>query len=91
MENSQEYVSIYPAPPTLEEYDSKSIFKWSKADMTSEFSFSYTGCLPKTKEPSLPYCLRITGEVTFSSWIRTRVGDSISYDYKRYTKRTSLG
>ena len=34
-------------------------FKRSKASLNSEFSFSKTGYLTKTKEPSLPYYLPI--------------------------------
>ena len=33
------------------------LFKWSKADLNSEFSFSKTDCLIKAKESSLPYYL----------------------------------
>ena len=29
--------------------------------MNSEFSFSYTSCLTKAEEPSLPYCLPVAG------------------------------
>ena len=41
--------------------DTWTIFKWSKAGFHSKFSFSKTGCLTKTKEPSRPYNLPITG------------------------------
>ena len=36
-------------------WDTRSIFKLSLAGLNSEFSFSYTGCLTKTKENILPY------------------------------------
>ena len=36
-----------------EGWDTRSIFKWSLTVLNSEFSFSYTGCLTKTKEPSM--------------------------------------
>ena len=42
--------------------DTKSIFKRSKAGLNSEFSFSYTGCLTKTREPSLYNYLPLVGE-----------------------------
>ena len=37
--------------------------------LNSEFSFSYTGCLNKAKEPKLPYYLPITS-VRFNDYTR---------------------
>ena len=42
-------------------YDTRSIFKRSLTGLNSEFSFSYTSCFTKAKEPSLSYYLPITG------------------------------
>ena len=39
----------------------RSIFKQSLTGLNSEFSFSYTSCLTKAEEPSLPYYLPIAG------------------------------
>ena len=39
--------------------DTRSIFKWSKADVNSEFYFSLTGCLTKTKELSILHYLPV--------------------------------
>ena len=36
------------------------IFKWSKADLNLEFSFSETGCLIKAKELGHSYYLSLT-------------------------------
>ena len=35
--------------------DTRSIFKQSLISLNSEFSLSFTSCLTKVKEPSLPY------------------------------------
>ena len=48
-------VYIYPTPPPQEEYNTRSIFKWSTVGLNSEFSFSLTGCLTKVKEFGIPY------------------------------------
>ena len=42
-------------------YDTRSIFKPSLTGLNSEFFFSYTSCLKKAKEPSLPNYLAIAG------------------------------
>ena len=42
-------------------YDTRSISKQSLTSWNLEFSFSWTGCLTKAKEPSLPYYLPIAG------------------------------
>ena len=39
----------------------KVIFKRSLTGLNSEYSFSYTSCLAKAEEPSLPYYLPIAG------------------------------
>ena len=41
--------------------DTRSIFKRSLTGLNSKFSFSYTSCLTKAEEPSLPYYLPIAG------------------------------
>ena len=45
--------------------DTRSIFKWYKAGLNTEFSFFYTGCLINVKEPSLPYYLLIVEKRTY--------------------------
>ena len=52
---------IFTNPSTRAGYDIRSIFKRSLTGLTSEFSFSYTSCLTKAEETSLPYYLPITG------------------------------
>ena len=41
--------------------NTRSIFKQSLTGFNAEFSFSYTGCHTKIKEPSLPYYISIAG------------------------------
>ena len=53
--------SYLPNPSARAGYDTRSIFKRSLTGLNSEFSFSYTSCLTKTEEPSLPYYLPIAG------------------------------
>ena len=53
-------VCIYPTPLQWVGCHSRSIFfKQGTTGLNSEFSFSYSGCLTKAKEPSLPYNLPI--------------------------------
>ena len=52
---------IFTNPSARAGYDTRSIFKRSLTDLNSEFSFSYTSCLTKAEEPSLPYYLPIAG------------------------------
>ena len=59
-----------PNPSAWAGYDTRSIFKRSLTGLNSEFSFSYTSCLTKAEEPSLPYYLpiaegRIIGFIPF--------------------------
>ena len=42
-------------------WDTRSVFQRSLTGLNSQFSFSYTGCLTKAKEPSLPYYLPADG------------------------------
>ena len=42
-------------------YNTRSIFKQSLTGLNSEFSFSWTSCLTKAEEFSLPYYLPIAG------------------------------
>ena len=58
---------IYPTLQPQLEYDTRSIFKQSKAGLNSEFSYSSNGFLIKAKEPSLPYYLLIDGEKQMDS------------------------
>ena len=44
---------IYPTRTPKSALDTRSINKWSKSGLNSEFFFSKTGCLTKAKEPSL--------------------------------------
>ena len=55
------HVCIYTILSLQVGYDTKSIFKRSKARLNSEFSFSLTCCLTKAKEPSLSNDFPITG------------------------------
>ena len=54
-------IIIFTNPSARTGYDTRSIFKWSLTGLNSEFSFSWTGCLTKAEEPSLPYYLPIAG------------------------------
>ena len=54
-------ITIFTNPSARAGYDTRSIFKRSLAVLNSEFSFSYTSCLTKAEEPSLPYYLPIAG------------------------------
>ena len=49
-----------PTPPPSAACDTRSVFKWSKAGLNSEFSF-LIGCVTKAKEPSLSDYLPIAG------------------------------
>ena len=55
------HLSYLPNTSTRAGYDTRSIFKRSLTGLNSEFSFSYTSCLTKAEEPSLPYYLPIAG------------------------------
>ena len=57
----QDAVTIFTNPSTRVGYDTRSVFKRSLTGLNSEFSFSYTSCLTKAEEPSLPYYLPIEG------------------------------
>ena len=59
MRNHQ--LTIFTNPSTQAGYDTRSIFKRSLTGLNSGFSFSYTSCLAKAEEPSLPYYLPIDG------------------------------
>ena len=50
-----------PNPSARAGDDTRSIFKWILTGFNSEFSFSYTSCLTKAEEPSLPNYLPIAG------------------------------
>ena len=50
-----------PNPSARAGYDTRSVFKRSLTGLNSEFFFSYTSCLTKAEEPSLPYYLPIAG------------------------------
>ena len=52
---------IYPTPLLGQDMTQGEFFKRSLTDLNSEFSFSYTSCLTKAVEPSLPYYLPIAG------------------------------
>ena len=54
-------LSYLPNPSARAGYDTRSIFKRSLTGLNSEFSFSYTSCLTKAEEHSLPYYLPIAG------------------------------
>ena len=50
-----------PNPSAQVGYDTRSIFKRSLTGLNSGFSFTYTSCLTKAKELSLPHYLTIAG------------------------------
>ena len=52
---------IFTYPSSRAVYDTRSIFKQSLTGLKSELSFSWTSCLTKAEEPSLPYYLPIAG------------------------------
>ena len=52
---------IYPTPPHGQDMTQGQFFKRSLIGLNSEFSFSWTSCLAKAEEPSLPYYLSIAG------------------------------
>ena len=94
---------IFTNPSARAGYDTGSIFKRGLTGLNSEFSFSWTSCLTKAEEPSLPYYLpiaggRIIGFIPFprvlvlcemqSSRIWTRVAMSMSYNDNHYTTAT---
>ena len=54
-------IIIFTNPTARVGYDTRSIFKWSLMGLNSEFSFSWTSCLTKVEELSLPYYLSIAG------------------------------
>ena len=54
-------ISIFTNPSARAGYDTRSVFKRSLTGLNSEYSFSYTSCLTKAEEPSLPYYLPIAG------------------------------
>ena len=56
-----EAFTILTNPSTRIGYDTRSVFKRSLTGLNSEFSFSYTSCLTKTEDLSLPHYLPITG------------------------------
>ena len=53
-------VTIFTKPSARVGYYTRSIFKRSLTGFNSEFSFSWTSCLTKAKEPSLPDYLPIS-------------------------------
>ena len=62
-------VTIFTNPSARAGYDTRSIFKQSLTGLNSEFSFSYTSCLTKAEEPSLPYYF--THSWRENNWIHT--------------------
>ena len=54
-------LSYLTNPSTLAGCDTRSVFKRSLTGLNLEFSFSYTSCLTKAEEISLPYYLPIAG------------------------------
>ena len=55
------YLSYLPNPSAQAGYDTRSIDKRSLTGLNAEFSFSWTSCLTKVEETSLPYYLTIAG------------------------------
>ena len=57
------YVGMYlPNPSTTGEMWHNVSFKLTKIGLNPQFSFSYTRCLSKAKEPHLPFYFSIAGE-----------------------------
>ena len=54
-------IPYLPTPPIGQDMTQGQFFKRSLTGLNSEFSFSYTSCLTKAEEPSLPYYLSIAG------------------------------
>ena len=52
---------VFTNPSALAGCGTRSIFKQSLTGLSSEFSFSETGCRTKTEEPNLSYYLPIAG------------------------------
>ena len=52
---------IFIKPTSRAGYDTRPIFKRSLTGLNSQFSFSFTSCLTKAEEPSLPNYLPIAG------------------------------
>ena len=52
---------IYPTPPLGQDMTQGQFLSGVLTGLNSEFSFSYTSCLTKAEEPSLPYYLPIAG------------------------------
>ena len=57
----RKFFILFTKPSARAGYDTRSIFKRSLTGLNSEFSFSYTSCLTKAEENSLPYYLPIAG------------------------------
>ena len=55
------YIHIYQPLRSGRIWHKVNFFKRSFTGLNSEFSFSYTSCLTKAEEPSLPYYLPIAG------------------------------
>ena len=58
---SSTHIHIYPTPPLRQDMTQVQIFRRSLTGLNSKFSFSYSSCLTKAEEPSLPYYLPIAG------------------------------
>ena len=54
-EKNLSFFLLSSVPISWAEYVTRSIFKWSQADLNWGFSFSYTSSLTKAKEPCLLY------------------------------------
>ena len=54
-------IILFTNPSARAGFDTRSILKRSLTGLNSKFSFSYTSCLTKAEEPSLPYYLPIAG------------------------------
>ena len=55
------FYTYLSTPPLEQDMTQGQFFKWSLTGLNSEFSFSYSSCLSKAEEPSLPYYLPIAG------------------------------
>ena len=63
------FLSYLPTPPLGQDMTQGRFFKRSLTGLNLEFSFSYTSCLTKAEEPSLPYYF--THSWRENNWIHT--------------------
>ena len=75
-------VIIFTNPLARAGYDTRSIFKRSLTGLNSELSFSYTSCLTKAEELSLPYYLPIAARGVMVMVLGNGHGDTSSNPWR---------